>query len=518
MGEPSQTLHERTTASNVLSGALWTVLANGLAPMLLLAQSIAAARFLGPSGMGRQSYIAWAELTVGFVLSAGATGTLSRYLGATIAGGRGGQMRSVLRMFAWLQCVAALIPVPLFVLAFAPRDGELRMAWTLAGVGAALLVAQAVANTVLVALQHWRQAAVVSLATSAVATVATVAVLAAGGGIRGMFAVDVGALILSGIWSWTLAARLIRESMPAAVPPGELRREVLGYAGIVLMQMALAYLVWQRSEFFFLDRYSPAREIAMYSIAFATVTGLQRLPEGLTLTLIPSMSVLVGADERTRLHAATSRAIRLVWTMSTPLAAGIVALGPAALRLVYGSDYRASGPVIAILATILPVVLVARVGASVLHALGQVRTVLGCLFAGVVVDIAVCLLLVPDHGAVGAAVANVTAQAVASALETYAARRQTGAFGLPWWHLGGATVAGLASGAAAWGCVAVLPDALGLVTGVVVGTAVYVVAFRALRPVTDDDLLWVERVAGQRLGGRVGLAAQRLRRPTVTQS
>ena len=512
MAEQPSGLRERTTASNVLSGAVWTVLANGLAPMLLLAQSIAAARFLGPTGMGRQSYIAWAELTVGFVLSAGATGTLSRYLGATIAAGRGGQMRSVLRMFVWLQLAAALVPVPLFLFAFAPSHGSIRSAWALAGVAAALLVAQAVANTVLVALQHWRQAAVISLVTGAIVTVATIVVLAAGGGITGMFAVDAAALVLSGVWSWLRAGRLIRDMMPAPEPPGELRREVLGYAAIVIAQMSLAYLVWQRSEFYFLDRYSTARQIAMYSIAFATVTGLQRLPEGLTQTLIPSMSVLVGADERSRLHAATTRAMQLLWTTAMPLAAGIVALGPVALRLVYGSDYRESGSVIAILATIVPLVLVARVGASVLHALGQVRTVLGCLAAGVAVDVVMCVVLIPSHGAVGAAIANVVAQAVASALEILAARRQTGAFQLSWAHLGAATAAGLAGGLAAGAVVSSLPDGPGLALGILAGSAAYAAAFLVLRPVADEDLLWLENVAGGRLGGRVGRLVRRLRR------
>lgn len=505
--QPGADLRSRTTAANVLRGGLWTALANGLAPLLLLAQSVVAARFLGPTRMGQQSYIAWVELTASLALSAGAANTLSRYLGAEVAAGRGAEMRRVLGTFTRLQVASAVVPLLLLAGVVAPRTSpSLRGAWVLAGVCAALLVAQAVPSTVLVALQQWRQQAVISVVIGALATVATVVVLALGAGITGMFAVEAVALAGSGLWSTKLALPLVREMMPPARPAGALRGEVFRYAGFATVQSTLAFVVWQRSEFFFLDRYSTPREIAMYSIAFATVLGLQRLPESLTQTLVPSLAVLVGAGERERLAAAVSRAFRLAWTVSSPLAAGLMAVGPLALRLIYGHNYRASGPVLAILVTVLPAVLVARVAGAVLHAAGKVRTVLGCLATAVVLDVVLCVVLVPAHGAVGAACANISAQALATVLEVGYARRVVGRFQVSWTRLAAGTVAASACGAAAYGVTRAAPDVFGLAGAIVAGTAAYGVAFVLLRPVADEDLAWLDGMVGRRLGGRVGRA------------
>ncbi|MDQ1703778.1 MAG: hypothetical protein QOF18_144 [Frankiaceae bacterium] len=510
--EPSVDLRRQTTAANVISGGLWTALANGLAPILLLLQSVVAARFLGPTRMGQQSFIAWVELTASLALSAGAANTLSRYLGAEVAAGRGGEMRAVLRTFTRLQVASGLLPAAVLALVVAPRAPTgLRGAWVLAGVCAALLVAQAVPSTVLVALQQWRKQAVISVVTGVLATAGTVVVLAAGGGITGMFAVEAVALVGSGLWSAREALALVRTMMPRARPAGGLLGEVLRYAGFASVQSTLAYVVWQRSEFFFLDRYSSARQIAMYSIAFATVLGLQRLPESLTQTLVPSLAVLIGAGERERLAVAVSRSLRLLWTASVPLVAGLMAVGPLALRLIYGNDYRASGPVLVILITVLPAVLVARVAGAVLHAAGRVRTVLACLATAVVVDIALCVLLVPAHGARGAAVANIGAQGLATALEVGYARRIVGRLRVSWWRMLAGTLAAAACGGVAYAVTVALPNVAGLVIGIVAGAVAYLVAFLLLRPVADEDLEWLEGIAGARLGGRVGSVLRRLR-------
>lgn len=498
-------LRERTTAARVVAGGLWSALAGGLAPFLLLVQSVVAARFLGPTRMGQQSFIAWVELTAALVLSAGTAQTLNRYVGATAAAHRGAEMRSVLGTLTRLQVLVSGVPVLVFSLAIAPHQpSALQAPWVLAGVGAGLLIAQAVPAAMLTALQQWRRQAVISLTTGALATVATVIVLALGGGLTGMFAVESAAFCVSGVWSTRRARMAIAGTLPAPVPAPELRREVFRYAVIATCQSTLAYLVWQRSEFVFLEHYGTASEIAVYSIAFATVLGLQRLPEGLTQTLVPSLAVLVGGAERERLRLAVARAMRLMWTLSAPLAAGLMAVGPRALRLVYGADYSGTGSVVVVLVLALPAVLVARVAASVLHASGRVRTVLACLSVGIAVDVALCLLLIPRHGAIGAAIANTSAQVTVAVLEIGCARAALGALDGAWWHQARATFAAVGCGGAAYGVVWAVPGVAGLVAAIAAGAVSYALLLRAMRPVTAADREWLFGLAGPRLRSRLG--------------
>ena len=65
----AQTAAAATTGARVVRGGLWKMLANALPQLYALVLSVVAARYLGPSGMGRQSFIAFIEATTITLLS-----------------------------------------------------------------------------------------------------------------------------------------------------------------------------------------------------------------------------------------------------------------------------------------------------------------------------------------------------------------------------------------------------------------------------------------------------------------
>src|SRR5205823_6381212 len=110
---------------------------------------------------------------------------------------------------------------------------------------------------------------------------ATILVLALGGGITGMVAVQLGvAVAILGAVS-ILARRRLDAAAPVAADPGPLRRSVLRYAGSALAGSLITLIVFRRSEFFFLEHYTGDREVALYSISFAAVTTLVLVPQAL---------------------------------------------------------------------------------------------------------------------------------------------------------------------------------------------------------------------------------------------
>jgi len=60
-----------TTGRSVLRGGFWYTASRVVPQLYTLAISIVAARFLGPGGMGRQSFIAFVELSLVALLSNG---------------------------------------------------------------------------------------------------------------------------------------------------------------------------------------------------------------------------------------------------------------------------------------------------------------------------------------------------------------------------------------------------------------------------------------------------------------
>ncbi|HVA61417.1 MAG TPA: lipopolysaccharide biosynthesis protein [Mycobacteriales bacterium] len=501
---PGSEFLARTTGSNAVGGLLWTLLSNLTAPLLLLTTSVVAARFLGPTGMGQQSFIAFASLSLGLALSSGMSSALYRYVGTSIGMGRGAALRGALRRVWVLQSVAAVADFAgLAAIGLTHTNSTIRLAWILSAATSGLTVLQTVPSAILIGAQRWRQAGVIGLLTGVVATAATAAVLAAGWGIPGMFGVELIAVAVNVGWVLARSRATVRELIPTVGDPEELTGEILRFAGLATAQTLLAYVVWQRSEFFFLSRYTVAAQIAVFSIAYASATAVQRVLEGITAVLHPVLAAMLGAGQHERIRVAVGRAARLVLLATPPIIGGLLAVGPEALRLIYGDAYRQTGPVLVILAAVIPLVIVARVGASILNVLRRLWVLMGCLAVATVVDIALCLALIPRHAALGAAVANTAAQAVAAVLEIIAAVRIVGPVE---WRFPAITRGLLATGvsaAAAVVAVRVVGGVAGVAAGVVAGTAAYAVAAVLVRPFPSTDLDWLEAAAGDRLGGLV---------------
>src|SRR3954452_23660799 len=99
-----------TSAAAVIGGGMWSVLGRVLPLMQLLVLSVVAARFLGPEGAGRQSFIAFVGLTALLVATAGVPGSLSRFTAELHGASAGGVAVGLYRWtgrFAALAAVAA---------------------------------------------------------------------------------------------------------------------------------------------------------------------------------------------------------------------------------------------------------------------------------------------------------------------------------------------------------------------------------------------------------------------------
>ena len=137
--------------------------------------------------------------------------------------------------------------------------------------------------------------------------------------------------------------------------------------------MIIQFVVWRRSELFVLQHYSPDAQIAFYSIAFAAVSGLSKLPESVEAVTVPAVANLVGTGEDERIRRGFWRAMRLLVLATLPLVAGVAVTGPALLRLAYGEDYADAGPVLLVMLAPLLIQPMLRVSEGLLFALARVR-------------------------------------------------------------------------------------------------------------------------------------------------
>jgi O-antigen/teichoic acid export membrane protein len=501
-----------TTGRSVLAGGLWHLASYGIPQAYLLVVSIAAARFLGPDGMGRQSFIAFVSLTTTVLLADSVSVSLMRYIGETLGRGREEQLPGLVA-WAWrIEGVAAVCGAAVLVIP-ALLGAEPRGAWALAGVVTAAGVMHAVPTAVLIGLQRFRQAAVVGLTTGLVGTVAVTIVLWQGGGITGMFAVEAVVGILNLAWTGTLARRSFAPMRAGAGPPSaapHLRRSMARFALLSSIGLVFDLIVGTRSEFFFLNRFSSDAEIAFYSIAFSAVMALRLIPRSLASATAPAFATLYGAGSLDRIRSGYSRSLRLLLLTSLPLTAVGFALGPELIQLVYGESYKGAGGPIQILFLGFPLIALSTIANSVLIGMSHVRRPLTASAIAAAIDVGLALALIPVLNAKGAAIANVGGQgSYALLMLFFASRLASPVDWRPWTMLRGAMASGLA-GLAAWGVDTALEgvEVAGLCAGAAAAAAAFVLLGALLRILPADDAGWIDESFGTRLCGGVGKLAR----------
>jgi O-antigen/teichoic acid export membrane protein len=498
---------EPTTGASVLAGGLWRTAAALLPQLYTLVISVVAARTLGPDGMGQQSYIAFVELSLVLLFTGGVSVALTRFAGEEIGAGRPESLRALLR-WAWrVEIATALLAAVIMSTAAATRS-DLRGAWALAAVACTAGIANGVPAALLSGMQLWRQATLMTFVVGPASTVATVVVLRLGGGIAGMFAVEAVAAGVTLAWTSVLAARAMRTRIPRSRAQVALPPRVRGYALVATLEVLLTFVVWRRSEFLFLQRFSTPAQIALYSIAFAATVALLRAFQALAAVLVPAVATLLGAGSTERIRSGYGRGLRLVLLATIPVTAAAIALGPSAVRLVYGARYTDAGAVLVIGMLAFPVLPLFSLSFALLAGLGRQRFPVICGIVAALVDVALDLLLIPGHGAIGAAVANSVAQVTAGVPVLLHGCRLVGP--IDWQApaqlrtLAAAALAGAAAGMVAWlaGGRAAFP------LGLAAGAAVFAPAAVALRILPRADAAWLDSIAGERLGGMVGRACR----------
>lgn len=488
-----------TTAAAVGRGGKWSIAGRVVPQVQILGLSIVAAHYLGPDGLGRQSYIAFAALSLMLLATAGLPASLNRFVAQLLGAGEGAFALALFSLTCRVLLVTASLAAASLVLV-AALGADPAAAWILAGIGCGLAVLQTAPSALLSGAQRWREATIAGLVTGLVGVPVTAIVLAEGGGVAGLFAVEVAVASVSLAWTWALARRLIVAFPPAAPAPRELRHRFLTFAGISLLMIGIEFVVWSRSEFFVLDRTSTDTEIALYSVAFAAAWGLARIPGAVAAVALPAAATLIGAGELERVRAGFWRAARLLLIMTPPLAAAAAAAGPELIRLVYGDAFAGAGDPLLVLLIPLPLLPLFATCGSLLFALGRLRFMVVVGLVATVVNVILALALIPPYDALGAAVANAASQLCAGLPALALTCRLLGPFDLGWLRVLGALAVAVVSGLIAAAIIRTAGGAAGLCGGLAVGVSLWAAAMLAVRPLRVADADWLAAAIGTRMG------------------
>lgn len=314
-----------------------------------------------------------------------------------------------------------------------------------------------------------------------------VAVLAAGGGLPGLYVATLVAGVVRAVLYWVaLRRRGIRPVWPV---DGQVVRTLFrdGFPLALASFIGLAYTHLDKVlAFTLLSKTDAGYLTSSYVILF----GVNELIGTTALTAVYPLMSRLAAEQPEALGSLSERLAFLLFVIVLPVCVGIATLAGRLSALLF-PGYAQTSAVLAITIWYVAPAVVASVFVQELIIRGQQGRTVGVRVVGLAINAALNLILLPRIGVRGAGVASVTAWCVLAALLLFLRRMERGAL----WRLArGVLRAGLA-GLCMLLAILVLRDVSPILAGLV-GAAIYLAGLLIFRALGPDEWRLVRRIAG----------------------
>lgn len=398
----------RSSALNFADGAISLTAA--------LAVSVILARNLGPERFGLYALV-MALVSFAYVFAQlGIPATVCRYVAeldgkgqpeiAAAVAGRGLRMGLISGTAAALLVSISAVPI-----AAAFHQPAMRIYLLLGAVRIVPMLGVGVLRGLLGGLQEYRYLLRLTLLISPAWLGGCALALWTGAGVAGVLLASLAAESL------TLFALLWKAQRQIGIHgfglPDAVRRRLIQYNWALAVLVVLNVIIWQRSELLFLGRFSGPAQVAYYAVPFALVGRVGDLLPGAVLgVLIPSLTYAQGASDQSRFNLLFADALRYLAMITLPLCLFSIPLAPAIVGVVYGQAFVPAAVVFQILLISMIFSVLGQASQSALLGVDAKGWLLKTGLASAIISIGLDLMLIPRWGAVGAAVANTSVQAI----------------------------------------------------------------------------------------------------------
>lgn len=392
----------------------WYSIENIANSIVALFTSIAINRYLGPAKNGYIVYISYIASLVSSLGGFGIPATTRKYMAEFIGMGDLGTARYIFQRTLLLQTGLATLATAGFlfwVLGDANPDYKLAAALLVLSIWPSMVNAvPAMANVATEDLSKNLPASVASTITYFIAIAATVLLH------WGVVGVGASLLIMRTIGLlvrfFPTLKRVLSWEITHVLPPG-LRNRMMAFAWASVASMAVAMIVWGRSEIILLKNLcSDIRQVTFYSLAFTMADQLLLAAIVFGAAANTTIFVQYGRD-KSRLPAITASTFRYLALITIPLHFIAASLAVPALLLLYGHKFQDAALVVALAPLLCIFKAFISPAQSLLQCSERQKFVIAATVLAGIVDIGVAWYFIPAHGAVGACIGNGAAQATA---------------------------------------------------------------------------------------------------------
>jgi len=400
---------------SVLQNGTWNSFASLLGMLLGIASSVLIVRQLTPDEYGALSFFIWVFGILGFLGSLSFPNGLTK-IRSELLGAKQSVEAGSLTMWVFLGLFFINLILSGLLLGYAFLGEETNRIYLVAM--ALILIPNSLGSafrSFFWANQRYRPVAL-AMSIGALLQFAMVVVTHwRGWGVPGYFL----AFIMNSLVQFTFLASLLvqwpRKKDLVALnfrPSNSTIHSYLSFSLQSTLVTLITMVVWERSEVFFLQRYSNLSEIGYYNLAFTTFSMFLSLGWALINGFFPALSHDYGAGRIPQLQQRMIQGIEISLLFSIPICLGGLALISLVIPILYGQAMSPSIPV----ALVLYIGLIPAVLAGMLNicfsTTGHIKVIwiLGLVMS--LLNVGLSFVLVPLSGALGAAIANTSSQMV----------------------------------------------------------------------------------------------------------
>lgn len=337
------------SGQTIARNSLWLLLDTAVTTVATLAASIAVARVLGPDRLGYYNYLTWIAATARLIADVGVPLATRKFASELRGRGDLSQLRALMDATARFQRIMASVLVAVavsFVFVAVPRQHWPYAFITAVGLGPSILIG--IPSALLWSTENLGPNTRASLLATSVNLGGTVISLALGWGLTGL----AGSLLTSRLLDLFVRSRLAARAyatLPASTGPlsRDLRQRLVRFCWAQSVLIVLDVIIWNRSELLFLERFTDIRQVAFYSQAFNLIQQLLVLPMALSASAGVTLMVKQGQAPGS-VGRLAGTALWFVALFSVPATLGVAALASPIMRVMYGTQYLAAIPVLAV--------------------------------------------------------------------------------------------------------------------------------------------------------------------------
>lgn len=169
------------------------------------------------------------------------------------------------------------------------------------------------------------------------------------------------------------------------------------------------YLVLDKTM---LGVFTTIEQVGYYNQAEKLVKTVLALVTSINIVLLPRMSNMFAKQEQRAMDRMMNLTLVVVTTITLPMSIGMALVGGDFLDIFLGGGFEASKPVLLILSSLIFLISISSVtGTQYLLPSNRMKAYTSSVALGAIVNFLLNLLLIPKHGAIGAAIGSLAAEA-----------------------------------------------------------------------------------------------------------